>query len=121
MAQTLEERQKARIAKQIRNRIVGAQWYWRGVEFCNFGWCGIDGALAFTCFTAKYNALKVTIDTENEYNIPNQVRMFVGENAMEDAVNWTAERLLETYKTISCRTAPFKKGHLDYIKAIKGL
>lgn len=117
---TFEEKQKVRIAKQIRAHIIANNWYWRGVEFCSFYWCGVKGAEAYTCFTAKYNALKVTIETENEYNIPNQVCMFAGDNAMEEAVSWTADRLLEIYKTVSVRTAPYEKGYLDYLKAVKG-
>ena len=120
MAQTFEEKQKARLVKQIGERIIGSHWYWRGTHFINFAWCGVSGAQAYTKFTANYNYLEVNIDTEGEYNIPNQVNMFSGENALEEAVNWAAERLLEIYKTVSLRAAPYEKGHLNYLRAVKG-
>lgn len=120
MAQTLEQRLRAKIVRQIREYIIGDTWGWRGTEFIKFKYCGLSGAEAYTCFTAKYNCLKVDIDMEREYNLPNQVCMFAGENAMEDAINWTVERLLELYNTVAARVAPFVKGHLDYLRAVKG-
>lgn len=120
MAQTLEQRQKATVVRQIREYIISDTWGWRGTEFIKFKYCGLKGAEAYTCFTAKFNCLKVDIDMEREYNLPNQVCMFAGENAMGEAIDWAAERLIELYKTVSARIAPYVDGYLNYIKAIKG-
>lgn len=64
--------------------------------------------------------LKAVIQTEEDYGIPDSVRMFTGENAIEECIEWTTERLIELYETVSARTAPYKAGYENYQRALKG-
>ena len=121
MAKTFEQRQRERLIRQIGTRIVTASWYWRGTEFSNFGYCGVTPQTqAYVRITVYFKYLKVNLETENEYNIPNQVCMFGSDDAMTDAVNWIVDRLIELHKVLTVRTAPFAQGYNNYQKALRG-
>lgn len=120
MAKTTEERMKERLMKRIGGKLCEQGWYWQGVQFTTFGWLGISGTEAFVNFSAKLNSITVNIDMEEKYNISDKDKIFTGENALGEAVEWTAEMLIELYKTIEQRTKPYQRGHEDYLRALKG-
>lgn len=66
------------------------------------------------------NSITVNIDMEEKYNISDKDKIFTGENALGEAVEWTAEMLIELYKTIEQRTTPYRQGHEDYLRVLKG-
>lgn len=118
---TFEERQRKNLVDQIGKRIVEETWHWRGTEFFSFGRCGNSPQTqAYVRFTATFTHIKVRIDTGEEFNVPDQVCMFSGDDAMSDAVNWTADRLIELNKIITERTAPYVQGFNKYQRAIRG-
>lgn len=116
---TLEERTKARLAKQVGEKLVAREWFWRGTEYTNFGHFGIGDIHAFVRFTAYYGSVKVEIEL-SRYRLPDAEKKFTGESAMGDAVTWTAETLYQLYKTIEERISPFIKGKTDYERALTG-
>lgn len=116
---TAEERAKARLVKQVGEKLVRDGWFWRGTEYISFGWCGLGEITAYVRFTTYFNCLKVEIDLR-QYRLPDKEEKFTGESAMADAVHWTAETLYELYKTIEERISPFVKGKVAYEKALRG-
>ena len=90
------------------------------VGVLNFGYEGVDNACARYEFHIKMFTLKAVLQTEEDYGVPNSVRMFTGENAIEECIEWTTERLIELYETVSARTAPYKAGYENYQRALKG-
>ena len=120
MGKIAEERMKERLMKRIGGKLCERGWYWQGVQFTAFGWLGISGAEAFVTFTAKLTSIGVNIDMEEKYNISDKNKTFTGEHALGEAVEWTAEMLIELYKTIEERTTPYRQGHEEYLRAIKG-
>lgn len=120
MTETERKRMKERIAKRLGKEFTGSFWKWRGSEFINFGFEGVDGATARYEFHIKMLTLKAVVQTQENYNIPDSVHMFVGENAIEECIEWTAEKLLELYETVSARTEPYKQGYRDYQRALQG-
>ena len=120
MTETERKRMKARLVKKLANEFAGNFWKWRGSEFINFGYMGVVGATAYVEFRIKMLTLKATLRTEEQYNIPDSVHMFTGDNAIEECVGWTAEKLIELYETVSARTAPYEHGYREYKKALQG-
>lgn len=86
----------------------------------NFNHHGVSGVMAYTKFTIKMLTLKAEIESEREYNVPDSVHMFVGDNAIEECIEWTAEKLIELYETVKQRTAPYEQGFRDYKRALEG-
>ena len=117
---TEREKKKAAIVKRLGREFAGNFWKWRGSEFINFGFDGVEGARARYEFHIKMLTLKAIVETQDDYNVPDSVHMFVGDNAIEECVEWTAEKLIELYETVSARTAPFLQGYRNYKKAISG-
>lgn len=117
---TQEQKTKARLEQQIGEKIVNNRWFWRGTEFLSFEWCGIATHQAFVRFIATFRTIKVNIETKDIYNIPDQVCMFAGDDAMGDAVKWTADRLIEIDKILRERTEPYAEAHAKYKRALRG-
>ena len=117
---TEREKKKATISRMLAEEFAGNFWKWRGGEFINFNWHGVSGCMAYVRFTIKNVTLKVEIESEREYNVPDSVHMFTGDNAIEECIAWTAEKLMELYETVSERTAPFVNGYRNYKKALQG-
>lgn len=120
MGKTVEERMKERLVKRIGRKLCEQGWYWQGVQFTTFGWLGVSGTEAFVTFTVKLNSITVNIDMEEKYSISDKSKTFTGENALGEAVEWTAEMLIDLYKEIEQRTTPYRQGHEDYLRALKG-
>lgn len=120
MKKTVEERMKERLTKLIGKKLCECGWFWHGVQFTTFGWLGIKGFEAFVRFSAKPHTLTVNIETEEQYGIADKEKTFTSENALGEAVEWTADILIDLYQTIEQRTKPYQKGHEDYLRAVKG-
>ena len=104
----------------LRCKLCEQGWYWQGVQFTTFGWLGVSGTEAFVRFSAKPHTLTVNIEMEERYGIADKEKTFTSENALGEAVEWTAEMLIDLYKTIEERTTPYRQGHEDYLRAVKG-
>lgn len=118
---TAEERMKERLTKLIGKKLCECGWFWHGAQFTNFSWFGVNQTTAFVRFSAKLYTLTVNIDMEEKYGIADKERTFSGENAFSEAVEWTADELIDLYQTIEQRTKPYQKGHEDYLRAVKGI
>lgn len=121
MGKTAEERMKERLVKRIGRKLCEQGWFWHGVQFTTFGWLGTKGIEAFVRFSAKPHTLTVNIEMEERYGIADKEKTFTSENALGEAVEWTADMLIDLYKEIEQRTKPYQKGHEDYLRAVKGI
>lgn len=120
MTETERKRMKEKLCKKLGKEFAGNFWRWRGSEFINFGFSGVEGTTARYEFHIKMLTLKAIVQTQEDYNVPDSVRMFTGDNAIEECVDWTAEKLIELYETVTARTAPFEQGYKDYRRALSG-
>ena len=120
MTERERKKQKDGIKRKLAEEFAGNFWKWRGTEFINFNWHGVSGCKAYVRFTIKMLTLKAEIESEQYYNVPDSVHMFVGDNAIEECIDWTAEKLMELYDTVTARTEPYKQGYMDYQKALQG-
>lgn len=120
MTEAERKRMKDRLCKKLGKEFAGNFWRWRGSEFINFGFSGIEGASARYEFHIKMLTLKAIVQTQDDYNVPDSVHMFIGDNAIEECVEWTAERLIDLYETVTARTAPYAQGYQQYRKALQG-
>lgn len=108
MAKTEEQHREA-VIKQVGRRVVGGGWKWRGTEFVSWGYCeGGKWTGASVHFTANYNCIRVEIEEEEYYNLPNPVETFRGDDALTEAVIWTADKLIELDKIVTARTAKYE-------------
>lgn len=115
-----EARMKEQVMRRVRKRLSDDRWSWKGTEFTNWSYCDVGEYGAMVQFAATFWSLKVNIMLESQYRLPNQEMTFTGEEALSQAVEWTADRLLELYETVSARTAPYVAGHERYLMAVKG-
>lgn len=46
--------------------------------------------------------------------------MFVGANAMQEAIEWTADRMLAISEEVAERTAPYKAAYEMYQRLMRG-
>lgn len=120
MTETARKKTAERLSKTLHREFVGNSWKWRGTEFFNFGYYEIQGAGCRVEFRIKMLTLTATIESEEAYNVPNSVRMFVGDNAIDECIAWTAEKLIQLYETVSARTAPYEEGYVKYQRALQG-
>ena len=118
---TAEERIKARLIRNIgKDLIEGRGWQWRGVEYINYSWCGVSGVRAYVIFKVNFTSVKVRIETQENYGIPDKEEVFTGSDSMNDAAQWTANELYELYKIVSERTKPYEQGYENYLNALRG-
>lgn len=120
MTATEWKRQKVTLAKRLAKEFAGRFWQWRGSEFMNFGFEGVEGYTARYEFHMKFYTVKAVIETEEQYGIPDSVRVFTGPDAIEECVDWTAEKLLDVYEELKERTAPFAAAHEAFKRAMQG-
>ena len=118
---TQDERIQKQLERQVHKRLVEDRWSWHGTEFGNFGHCGVGNYTAYVRFTATFTRLKVHIDLQESYSLPDEDCVFEGEESIQNAVEWTATKLLELYHKIAARTAPYVAGHNQYLKAVQGI
>lgn len=118
---TQDEKYVRQLTRQLRKRMVDNSWYWRGTEFTNFGRFGISSYTAYVRFTATLSRIRAGIDLQDDYGLPDESNGFEGEDAMSDAIEWTATKLLELYHKIAARTAPYVAGYNQYLKAVHGI
>lgn len=129
MTKTEQEKQRDYVVRQVGRDIVGGGWAWRGTEFVSSRYCntrrGKGGVGTSVHFAANYNNIKVTINQEEYYNIPDAIGTFTGENALNEAVQWAADKLLELDQIVSARVAKYEvlrdRVIEDYDKAQRGL
>lgn len=117
---TAEERTKAKLIKVVGNNIVNKNWHWQGTQYSSFGWCGTCGIEAYVRFTANFRSIEAEVTPDIKYNVASSVEKFEGDEAMTAAVEWTADKLYELYKTVTERTAPFQQGYNNYVLAMQG-
>lgn len=115
-----KEKVRANIERSLAEEFAGNFWKWRGGEFINFGHYGAAGVQPYVMFTIKGFVLKAEIQSQNEFNVPDCVRQFIGDNAVEECIEWTAAKLYELYKTVKERTEPYRMGYELYKKAWQG-
>ena len=118
---TAEEKLKEQARRQLRKQLNNDRWSWHGTEFSNWRYCDIGKYGASVQFTATFWSLKVTIMLENQYGIQDEEASFEGDEAVSQAVEWIVDKLYELYKTVSERTAPYVKGHEQYLRAVRGV
>lgn len=115
-----EFKAKERLRKRVAKGFYEGFWRYRGTEFVGWELLGVSKYLASTRFTCNHVSVKVRIETEEEYGIEDSVKMFVGENAAEECIQWATDRLWELYVTVSARMAPYESGYRKYQRALKG-
>lgn len=115
-----EEKVKQRLIKKLGNELLKG-WEWHGTRFYNLQRAGVTTETwVLIHFTAGYGWLKANLLTEGEYGIPDSVRMFTGENAIEEMIKWTTDKLYEIHKIVSERIAPYIRGQIEYERALRG-
>lgn len=125
---TEQEKHRDYVVRQVGRNVVGGGWAWRGTEFVCTSYCRTrprSGICYWVRFAANYNHIKVTIEEQEHYNLPDQIEKFTGENALNEAVQWAADKLLELEQIVESRVAKYEvlrdRAVEDYDKARKGL
>lgn len=123
-----QEKHRDYVVNQVGRRVVGGGWAWRGTEFVSEGYFRTrprGGVWSIVSFTANYNCIKATIEEQEQYNLPDQIAKFTGENALNEAVQWAADKLLELEQIVESRVAKYEmlrdRAVEDYSKAQRGL
>lgn len=119
MAKTMQERKKERIVKAIAKDVYGRGWIFQGTEVGTFNSYDVGGVYVYARFTWSGFAVKSYVDGE-QCGAEDCVRMFVGENAMSEAIEWTADRIISIREEAARRAAPYAAGHEKYLRAMKG-
>lgn len=84
----------------------------------NFGFEGVGEYTARYEFHMKFYTVKAVVETEEQYDIPDSTLEFTGPDAIEECVDWTAEKLLDLYEELTKRTAPFAAAHEAFKRAM---
>lgn len=120
MTEKAVERLKAKLLRQTRKGTAEGRWYWHGTEFITHGWYGVQGSGVPITFYATLSSVKVELEIKEQYGIDNKIQVFKGENAMAEAVEWTAEQLLDLHIILTERVSPYIEGYNNYLKALRG-
>lgn len=117
---TQEERAKARVAKGIANRVASDKWSWKGTRFENRVFYSLGNVCVISDFVATFSYIKVIVYGEF-HNLPDVEKTFRGDEAVNEAVIWAAEKYLEMYHIVQARIAPYEAGRQAYERAYRGI
>lgn len=107
------------LIKSIGTRVYNERWFYRGTEFETHDCYKVGDASIYARFTVSGFAVKAYIDGER-LGAQDCVRMFVGANAMHDAIEWTADRMLVIGEEVTERTKPYKAAYEMYQRLMRG-
>lgn len=119
MAKTMDEAKSKRLIKAIGKRVYDERWFYFGTEFGAHDLYKVGDADIYARFTVSGFAVKAYIDGER-LGTQDCVRMFVGANAMQEAIEWTADRMLAISEEVTERTAPYKAAYEMYQRLMRG-
>lgn len=119
MTEALKKKWKDKLIKHFDKEYYAEPWTFRGSEFFRVTNGRVGDLWTVIHFHCGFMWVKAKLFT-GDYGIPDMVRMFTGVHAAEECIEWTAERLIELYETVSERTAPYKAGYENYQRALKG-
>ena len=119
MAKTMQGQRRERLKKAIWLDVYGTTWQYRGTEFGRHARYELRGVSIYVRYTFAPNVFKVFIDGE-PCGAEDCVKMFVGADAVTDAVEWTADRLITIADESAKRASPYRAFHEKYLKALRG-
>ena len=111
---------KEQIVEHLSKQFYAETWKFRGSQFLHVACSGVGDVTACVHFSCGLWWVKAKVFSEGSYGIPDSVKMFMGGHAAEECIEWTANRLMELYKTVSERVAPYRQNYEQYQKALRG-
>ncbi len=117
---TQDEKMRERARKGIARCVSDGRWSWRATHFESSTYWGLRGTSVFVNFIATFHYVKVIVRGEY-HNLPNEEKTFTGDEALNDAIIWAADKYLEMHYTVQARLAPFVTGQERYDRAYRGV
>lgn len=98
--ETINKARQTRLRNKLRNEIAGSKWRLAGTEFCRFEWLGLYEQHTFALwFYCNLKRVRVFIYGIDEYGLPDVDNTFEGENAWDECIEWTADKIIEMTNT----------------------
>lgn len=115
----MDNAKRKRLIKAIGTRVYNERWYYYGTEFGTHDRYEVGGASIYARISVSGFAVKAYVEGE-KYGMQDFVRMFVGGSAMQEAIEWTADRILQIGEEVKARTMPYMESYEQYRKALRG-
>lgn len=116
MGRSKKEQVMERLGKEFMDR----GWVWRNGIFQNVCFPYINGVRIDVVLRCTFTTVGAMIDTESDYGIANEEQSFSGETAIEECLEWAAEKAIEKSEIVNGRVKPYQQGHEEYLRALKG-
>ena len=121
MTEKTRKENKARLCRAISRQLLNERWAWRAGSFVTYYYQTlVKNGSVLVQFVARMATLKVRIESEEPFAIPDSVHMFIGDNAVTDCIFWTVEKLLDLYEILCKRTEPYAAATQQYEHALRG-
>jgi len=119
MTEAEERKMKAQVAKGIARCVSDGKWSWRATHFESRTYYGMQGISVFVDFEATFHYVKARVRGES-HGLPNEEETFMGDNSLNDAILWAADKYWEMHKIVKARLAPYIQGQENYMRAWEG-
>lgn len=111
---------REQVVEHLSKQFYAETWKFRGSQFVHVACSGIGDVTTCVHFFCGLWWVKAKVFSEDRYGIPDSEKMFTGEHAAEECIEWTADRLVELYKTVTERVAPYRQNYEAYQQALRG-
>lgn len=108
------------VSRSLGKDFMGGRWWWRPNVFQTNCFPWINGVGITVRFECTLSVVRAIIDTADDYGLPNEQQEFQGENAIGKCLAWAAEKVVEKSEIISGQVKPYRQGHKEYLRALKG-
>ena len=115
-----EMTKQEQVSRSLGKDFMGGRWWWRPNVFQTNCFPWINGVGITVRFECTLSVVRAIIDTADDYGLPNEQQEFQGENAIGKCLAWAAEKVVENSEIISGRVKPYRQGHKEYLRALKG-
>lgn len=112
------KKMKASVKRNVERTFVESGWKCRGGSFYNCDVYGIRGDIVQVRVIVEFNCKIMTVtaklDTQAEYGVADSIKTFGSDEAIQDCIDWVAEKVIETYDIVKSRVSPYKEACEKY-------
>ena len=120
MARSMSEKAYETYVRRNVNRALDRDsWRLHGGYFYQTSEVAANGLYIKVEWRWTFKGLEATIDPYAVYG-QEECKSFVGDNALEECLQWVTERVIALSNAVRERTEPYAKGMVMYQRALKG-
>ncbi|MDE7330289.1 MAG: hypothetical protein K2N30_04270 [Clostridia bacterium] len=105
-----DDKLKKYLTKEVEHDIRGKSWKFNGIKFTSWSSYFTKDFHTIVDYVCDLRQISVKVSRGVQGYTPYQLiaeKIFDGDNAISECINWTVDKLIEIYKVLNERVAPY--------------